>query len=1027
MPGRKQRARFLNGAVIAAALAAGPVALLPGQNAPPPATRPATGSAPATRPPITLDFKKVPLDAVLDHLSEAAGFSVIKEANVDERITLVVRQPVSADEAITLLNAALKNHGVTAVQQGRVLKILGRETAKKSNLPVHFGADPNEIPLTDDLITQVIPIRNVDALKLRTDLTPLLPTDADVAANGGSNAIIVTDTSANIHRVVEIVAALDRNETANAELRRYELKNANATATAKLILQIYKPPPDPRQQDGKNRPDEQLRARINAVADDRTNILFVSAPAEIFKAVEEMLKALEANATAATEIKVFTPKFADASAAAKLITSIFRPDDVSSRAEAMIRYQMAQGGQMSLDQALKARVVAAADDKSNTLVVTAPGETMKIIEDVLKHMDVDPSSVTELKVIPLQYADAASVVKVITSVFKPDDTAAKPVVPQGEGRRPQAPDQPLHARVNIASDDRLNALVLSAPKETIKVIEDMLKILDANPASASVTKIYQLKNADAWSAVSLINSIYKGDDLATSALSSPRGAAGPSTPESISAAERARRNRINAASDSRTNSLVISAPPEMLADIEQLITRLDSNPASEETFFIYRLKNGQAGNVEQVLNNLFGTQSPQQQLNGPNASGRNARSGSRGAAAGNVNPALAAFGGAAGFNSRGGGTGIGSRRGSSQVGGFGVGNGMFPPGYGNVGNMQQGQLPQGMMRAVTELTGEVYVVADLDTNSLLVTTATKYSERVKRIIEELDRAVPQVLIKVLVCEVTHDDSIDLGVDFSVINRRPNGQGTSISSAFGNAAQNTGLVVSMLEDKLNAQLHVLATSGKLDVLSRPYILASDNQLASITVGQEVPFITNSRTTDLGQTINTIEYQDVGIILNVTPHINPDGLVIMDVAPEISQLTGTTVQISQNASAPVIAKRSAESRVGVRNGHTIVIGGLMEDRKTSTVLKIPILGDIPLLGAIFTRTQVTKSKTELLIFLTPHVAQQPEFLQGATEQERQGLLLTPRSVGPGKFDEHMKGMERGDMPMSRPSAVDPLIGK
>ena len=108
-----------------------------------------------------------------------------------------------------------------------------------------------------------------------------------------------------------------------------------------------------------------------------------------------------------------------------------------------------------------------------------------------------------------------------------------------------------------------------------------------------------------------------------------------------------------------------------------------------------------------------------------------------------------------------------------------------------------------------------------------------------------------------------------------------------------------------------------TNGKLDVLSRPYVLASDNQLASITVGQEVPFVTNSRTTDTGQTINTIQYGDVGIILDVLPHINRDGLVIMDVAPEISALTNSTVPVSEGINAPIIAKRSAQSRVAIEN--------------------------------------------------------------------------------------------------------------
>ena len=264
---------------------------------------------------------------------------------------------------------------------------------------------------------------------------------------------------------------------------------------------------------------------------------------------------------------------------------------------------------------------------------------------------------------------------------------------------------------------------------------------------------------------------------------------------------------------------------------------------------------------------------------------------------------------------------------------------------------------------LNELVGQVYVVADLDTNSLLVTTNTRFLREVRDIIAELDRPVPQVLIKVLVAEVTHDNSADWGTDFSILNRRANGNGDAIGQSLGNAAaaaSNGGLVVSLVENNINVTLHALATEGKLDVLSRPYILASDNQLASITVGQEVPFITNTQITDTGQQINTIQYQDVGIILNVTPHINPEGLVILDVAPEISQLTGSTVAISANVAAPIIAKRSAQSRVGIRNGQTIVIGGLMQDQKTTTINKIPILGDIPFVGELFSARRSTRPR-------------------------------------------------------------------
>jgi hypothetical protein len=116
------------------------------------------------------------------------------------------------------------------------------------------------------------------------------------------------------------------------------------------------------------------------------------------------------------------------------------------------------------------------------------------------------------------------------------------------------------------------------------------------------------------------------------------------------------------------------------------------------------------------------------------------------------------------------------------------------------------------------------------------------------------------------------------------------------------------------------------------------------------------------------------------------------------------------------------RSAESRVEVTNGQTVVIGGLMEDRKTRFLDKVPILGDIPILKYAFSRTREAKTKTELLIFLTPHVAERPELLGGMSEDEMGGTTLTPNAVEPGMFDDHMRNMKRGAMPLTRPRGPD-----
>jgi general secretion pathway protein D len=305
--------------------------------------------------------------------------------------------------------------------------------------------------------------------------------------------------------------------------------------------------------------------------------------------------------------------------------------------------------------------------------------------------------------------------------------------------------------------------------------------------------------------------------------------------------------------------------------------------------------------------------------------------------------------------------------------------------------------------------GQVYVVADQDTNSLLVWTTTKLEKDVRGIIAELDRPIPQVLIKVLVAEVTHDNSADFGVDFSILNTRPNGNGQSFGQTFG--APGTGMVINFLENNLNVTLHALAAQNKLDVLSRPYILASDNQEAYVMVGQQVPIVTSNTLTALGQTVSNYSYQSVGIILDVIPHINPDGVVTLQVSPEISQLTAQTVTVGLGVNVPVIASRQASSIVAVRDGETVVIGGLMQDQKTVTINKVPLLGDIPILGYLFSRTQYDKSKTELLLFLTPHVASEPGLLRGMSADEMKGTQLTPQAVSPGTFDDQMRGMQRG----------------
>ena len=293
----------------------------------------------------------------------------------------------------------------------------------------------------------------------------------------------------------------------------------------------------------------------------------------------------------------------------------------------------------------------------------------------------------------------------------------------------------------------------------------------------------------------------------------------------------------------------------------------------------------------------------------------------------------------------------------------------------------------------TTLDGDAIIQYDAETDSIIVITDERTSSEIERVIGTLDQPVPQVLIKVLFLEVTHTNGLDLGVDGTLGIGSGGEEQDELLTDFGIDAASGGGIYRLVDSDLRVTLRALATQGKLEVLSRPAVLARNNETATITIGQEVPFIRNSRITDDGQTINTIEYDDIGIILEVTPHIGAGGLVEMEVIPEISTLTAETVPISNTVDAPVIAKRSAQTRVAVMDGKTVVIGGLMEDQTTQSVEKVPILGSIPVLGFFFRRTIDSKSKTELLIFLTPYVVRQSEDLDALTMAEQNRTELAP----------------------------------
>jgi general secretion pathway protein D len=256
------------------------------------------------------------------------------------------------------------------------------------------------------------------------------------------------------------------------------------------------------------------------------------------------------------------------------------------------------------------------------------------------------------------------------------------------------------------------------------------------------------------------------------------------------------------------------------------------------------------------------------------------------------------------------------------------------------------------------------------------------------------------------------NDLNLGSEISQKNGRiaiatnPQGNATSnfgLAADATNAASGTaaaqnpsiyGLYYSILGRDVSATIHALATTNKTEILSRPSILTRSGQQAMIMVGQTVP-------------LTTISYQDIGIILRVTPFITTEGMVEMIVTPEISSLSQTTVSIGPGTNAPVIDKRSADTVVVTPSDQTVVIGGLISTQNIDGESKVPLLGDIPLLGYAFKYRTKTKTKTELLIFLTPHVVQRPEDLAKIAQTEQAKLELSPKTFEKDEMNKFIGG--------------------
>jgi general secretion pathway protein D len=281
-------------------------------------TMPATG--PVATNGLRLNFRGAPLDSVLDYLSDAAGFIIVLDTQVHGSVDLWSDQPVTRDEAVDLLNSVLNKNGYAAIRDGRKLTIVDKNDAKTRNIPVKTGNDPDAIPDNDEIVTQIIPIRFVEARQLASDLSTFVSPQATIVANEAGNSIVVTDTQSNIRHLMQIIQAVDGSAEAETEIRVFRLHYANPSDVATELGNIFPSSSSGNNAQmpirfgggggggpggffarlaaantGNNSSSDRMKkaTQVTAVADDRIQAVIVSAPKDLMDQIAGMMHDLD--------------------------------------------------------------------------------------------------------------------------------------------------------------------------------------------------------------------------------------------------------------------------------------------------------------------------------------------------------------------------------------------------------------------------------------------------------------------------------------------------------------------------------------------------------------------------------------------------------------------------------------------------------------------------------------------------------------------------------------------------------------
>ena len=537
------------------------------------------------------------------------------------------------------------------------------------------------------------------------------------------------------------------------------------------------------------------------------------------------------------------------------------------------------------------------------------------------------------------------------------------------------------AQAAITNDPSNRYLIVVDKAANVEKIVEMVKTLDADYVSQVQIRLFPLAHSEAADVVKELDAIFK-----TSGIFNRPGTDA---------------NKTYFLPVARMNAVMVAAAnPALLQSAEQWIKTLDAEPRNGLGSFVhvYPVSNGNAANLASLVTQIFGGSAPTQ---------NNANTG----ASGLPSASNTAFG--------------------SSTGATGTSTGLTGAATGNnnqnnnatARTIERGNVPsQGTSGTAPGLGGSVQVIADTETNTLIVRASPQDYQQVRKVLERLDASPRQVLVQVMVAEITLTDALQYGVEWWIKSALSTGgkswpgflgmdagiapsdaiktaAATTITPAVAGANSGLNYAVFGSAGQVIGLLNLLGKDTDVNVLSTPHVLASDGKIAKIEVGSEVPVITQTVSTPSSglisnsfSTSNSVQYRPTGILLEVKPSITSTGRVTLSISQEVSSL-GNLVPAG-STSYPSFQKRKVTTDATIEDGKTIMLAGLIENRQENIINGIPVLKDIPGIGGLFGTTSKTKNKTELMITITPYIVnnrEEADRLAGTFQESLQKLRV------------------------------------